>query len=324
MHALSHYQELISAYFTELHLDKEPKNLYEPIEYILHLGGKRMRPILTLMATEVFDVDCKKALAAATAIEVFHNFSLVHDDIMDDAPLRRGNETVHEKWNINTGILSGDAMLILAYQHFEEYEPKVFRELAKLFSKTALEVCEGQQYDVDFETREDVTIPEYLKMIEYKTAVLVGAAMKMGAIVAETSEENANLIYDFGLNLGIAFQLQDDYLDAFGDPETFGKQVGGDIIENKKTYLYLKAMEFSNADEKEQLTHLFSIQPDDNSDKIESVKSIFNQTKASEATQKAIQDYTFKAFETLEKMNISSDKKQMLKVFGENLMNRNV
>ena len=324
MHALSHYQELISAYFTELHLNKEPKNLYEPIEYILHLGGKRMRPILTLMATEVFDVDCKKALAAATAIEVFHNFSLVHDDIMDDAPLRRGNETVHEKWNINTGILSGDAMLILAYQHFEEYEPKIFRELAKLFSKTALEVCEGQQYDVDFETREDVTIPEYLKMIEYKTAVLVGAAMKMGAIVAETSEENANLIYDFGLNLGIAFQLQDDYLDAFGDPETFGKQVGGDIIENKKTYLYLKAMEFSNADEKEQLTHLFSIQPDDNTDKIESVKSIFNQTKASEATQKAIQEYTFKAFETLEKMNISDDKKRILKTFGENLMNRNV
>lgn len=324
MHALSHYQELISAYFTELHLKKEPKNLYEPIEYILHLGGKRMRPILTLMATEVFDVDCKKALAAATAIEVFHNFSLVHDDIMDDAPLRRGNETVHEKWNVNTGILSGDAMLILAYQHFEEYEPKIFRELAKLFSKTALEVCEGQQYDVDFETREDVTIPEYLKMIEYKTAVLVGAAMKMGAIVAETSEGNANLIYDFGLNLGIAFQLQDDYLDAFGNPETFGKQVGGDIIENKKTYLYLKAMEFSNADEKEQLTHLFSIQPNDNIDKIESVKSIFNQTKASEATQKAIQDYTFKAFETLEKMNISSDKKQMLKAFGENLMSRDV
>jgi geranylgeranyl diphosphate synthase type II len=324
MHALSHYQELISDYFSELHLNKEPKNLYEPIEYILHLGGKRMRPILTLMATEVFDVDCKKALAAATAIEVFHNFSLVHDDIMDDAPLRRGNETVHEKWDINTGILSGDAMLILAYQHFEEYEPKIFRDLAKLFSKTALEVCEGQQYDVDFETRDDVMIPEYLKMIEYKTAVLVGAAMKMGAIVAETSEENANLIYDFGLNLGIAFQLQDDYLDAFGDPETFGKQVGGDIIENKKTYLYLKAMEFSKADEKEQLTHLFSIQPNDNSDKIESVKAIFNQTKASEATQKAIQEYTFKAFETLEKMDISNDKKVMLRTFGENLMNRNV
>lgn len=324
MQAVSHYQELISQYFLELSFNKEPKNLYEPIEYILHLGGKRMRPVLTLMATEIFDVDCKKALAAATAIEVFHNFSLVHDDIMDDAPLRRGNETVHEKWDVNTAILSGDAMLILAYQHFEEYEPRIFRELAKLFSRTALEVCEGQQYDVDFETREDVTIPEYLKMIEYKTAVLVGAAMKMGAIVAETSDINANLIYNFGLNLGIAFQLQDDFLDAFGDPETFGKQVGGDIIENKKTYLYLKAMEFSNPDEKEQLTHLFSVQPTDNTDKIESVKSIFNQTKASEATQKAIKEYTFKAFETLEQMDISNDKKMMLKVFGEKLMNRNV
>lgn len=324
MHSISHYQTLVSEYFNALCLNKEPRNLYEPIDYILSLGGKRMRPILTLMATEVFDADCKKALAAATAIEVFHNFSLVHDDIMDDAPLRRGNETVHEKWDINTGILSGDAMLILAYQHFEEYEPKIFRDLAKLFSKTALEVCEGQQYDVDFETRDDVTIAEYLKMIEYKTAVLVGAAMKMGAIVAETTEENANLIYDFGLNLGIAFQLQDDYLDAFGNPETFGKQVGGDIIENKKTYLYLKAMEFSGANEKEQLMHLFSIQPDDNTDKIESVKTIFNQTKATEATQKAIQEYTFKAFEMLEQMQISADKKVVLRTFGENLMNRNV
>jgi geranylgeranyl diphosphate synthase, type II len=324
MHSIAHYQELISNYFNELTLDKEPKGLYDPIQYILHLGGKRMRPVLTLMATEVFDVDCKKALAAATAIEVFHNFSLIHDDIMDDAPLRRGNETVHEKWNVNTGILSGDAMLILAYQHFEDYEPNIFRELAKLFSKTAIEVCEGQQYDVDFETRDDVTILEYLKMIEYKTAVLVGAAMKMGAIVAETSQENANLIYDFGLNLGIAFQLQDDYLDAFGDPETFGKQVGGDIIENKKTYLYLKALEYANKDEKEQLAHLFSIQPDDNTDKINSVKELFHATGSSQATQKAIQDYTFKAFETLDKMDISDDKKAILRVFGENLMNRNV
>ncbi|MGG7036899.1 MAG: polyprenyl synthetase family protein [Flavobacterium sp.] len=324
MHAISHYQDIVAKHFNALTLNKEPHNLYEPIQYILSLGGKRLRPVLTLMAAEVFDADCQKALAAATAVEVFHNFSLIHDDIMDDAPLRRGNETVHEKWNINTGILSGDAMLILAYQYFEAYEPKIFCELAKLFSKTALEVCEGQQYDVDFETREDVTIPEYLKMIEYKTAVLVGAAMQMGAIVAETSEENKAMIYDFGLNLGIAFQLQDDFLDAFGNPKTFGKQVGGDIIENKKTYLYLKAMEFSEPNEKEQLLHLYSIQPNDNTDKINSVKDIFNQTGASEATQKAIQEYTQKAFETLEKMTVSADKKAVLKAFGENLMNRNV
>ena len=324
MRTISEYQDLISRHFESIKYQKEPNNLYEPIRYILSLGGKRLRPVLTLMATEVFDVDCQKALAAATAVEVFHNFSLIHDDIMDDAPLRRGNETVHEKWNINTGILSGDAMLILAYQYFEAYEPKIFQELAKLFSKTALEVCEGQQYDVDFETRDDVTIPEYLKMIEYKTAVLVAAAMKMGAIVAETTEENKNLIYDFGLNLGLAFQLQDDYLDAFGNPETFGKQVGGDIIENKKTYLYLKAMEFASVKEKEQLLHLFSFQSSENTDKINSVKGIFNQTRASAATQKAIENYTFKALETLAKMNIGNDKKAILKAFAENLMSRNV
>jgi geranylgeranyl diphosphate synthase type II len=324
MLSLSDYQDVISEEFSNLHINKQPKNLYEPIDYILSLGGKRIRPVLTLMATDIFDGDYKKAISAAKAVEIFHNFSLVHDDIMDDAPLRRGNETVHEKWNINTGILSGDAMLILAYQYFEDYEPKIFKALAKLFSKTALEVCEGQQYDVDFETRDDVTIPEYLKMIEYKTAVLLGAAMKMGAIVAETTEENADLIYNFGLNLGIAFQLQDDYLDAFGNPETFGKQVGGDIIENKKTYLYLKAMEFSNEESKQQLLRFFSIQPQDNTDKIESVKTIFNASGASKATQDAIVNYTEKAFETLEKMNVSEDKKMILRSFGETLMNRNV
>jgi geranylgeranyl diphosphate synthase type II len=321
---INEYQEQFLCYLERQNMDKEPKNLYEPIDYILQLGGKRLRPVLTLMTTDIFNTDYKLALPAAMAVEVFHNFSLVHDDIMDDAPLRRGNITVHEKWNINTGILSGDAMLILAYQHFEQYEPAVFRDLAKLFSKTALEVCEGQQYDVDFETRNDVTIPEYLKMIEYKTAVLVAAAMKMGAIIAETSEENANLIYDFGLNLGLAFQLQDDYLDAFGNPETFGKRVGGDIIENKKTYLYLKAIEFSKPDEKQQLLHYFSIQPDDNVDKINAVRAIFNGTGASVATQKAIQDYTLKAFATLDKINISDDKKAVLKSFGENLMERKV
>lgn len=324
MHAIDEYREhFISELEQEVFL-REPKNLYEPIRYILSLGGKRMRPVLTLLSAEIFGVDYKKALPAAIAVEVFHNFSLVHDDIMDDAPLRRGQETVHEKWDLNTGILSGDAMLILAYQYFEKYEPAIFKSLAKLFSKTALEVCEGQQWDMDFENRDDVTISEYLKMIEYKTAVLVAAAMKMGAIVAETSEANCCDIYDFGLNLGIAFQIQDDYLDAFGNPETFGKQVGGDIIENKKTYLYLKAQEFASANEDAQLMHLFSIRPSDNHDKIDSVKNIFNTTGASDAALKAIKDYTFKAFDTLERMDIPSDRKEVLRIFGENLMERKV
>lgn len=324
MHSINQYQEFIADYLESQYETKEPKNLYDPIHYILGLGGKRMRPVLTLMSAEVFDADYKKALPAALAVEVFHNFSLIHDDIMDDAPLRRGNVTVHEKWDINTGILSGDAMLILAYQYFEKYEPAIFRDLAKLFSKTALEVCEGQQWDVDFETRTDVSIPEYLKMIQYKTAVLVAAAMKMGAIIAETSEDNANLIYDFGLNLGLAFQLQDDYLDAFGNPETFGKQVGGDIIENKKTYLYLKALEFASNDQAKKLVDLFSIHPQDSSNKIEAVKEIFVASGAAQETKNAIQDFTFKAFDTLQNISIDNDKKEMLRTFGENLMGRKV
>jgi geranylgeranyl diphosphate synthase type II len=255
---------------------------------------------------------------------VFHNFSLVHDDIMDDAPLRRGEKTVHEKWDINTGILSGDAMLIMAYQLFENYESTTFQSLAKLFGKTALEVCEGQQYDVDFETRNDVTVPEYLKMIEYKTAVLVGAAMKMGAIVAHASEDDQNNIYEFGRNLGIAFQLQDDYLDAFGDPKTFGKQVGGDIIENKKTYLYLKALEFSNESDRLELSQLFESNPENVHTKIELAKQFFVSTGSAQATKEAIEEFTKQAFSGLEALNISEDKKHLLKTFGNNLMNRTV
>lgn len=324
MQQIGYYQQIISDYLTSVSFEKEPVNLYKPVQYILSLGGKRIRPVLTLMAADIFGADCKKALPAAIAVEMFHNFSLVHDDIMDDAPLRRGQETVHEKWDINTGILSGDAMLILAYQYFEDYEPLIFRSLAKLFSETALQVCEGQQWDVDFESRDTVTIPQYLKMIEYKTAVLLGAAMKMGAIVAQTSQENCTHIYDFGLNLGIAFQLQDDYLDVFGDPETFGKQTGGDIIENKKTYLYIKALEFATAGQKEQLKTLYASQSENNNNKIAEVTQIFEQSGAGNATREAISQYTLKAFTTLEHMDIADDKKQLLKKFGEKLMQRTV
>ncbi|WP_299097208.1 polyprenyl synthetase family protein [uncultured Winogradskyella sp.] len=324
MQNIEAYQKSFLSYLEGFTVNKEPKNLYEPINYILKLGGKRLRPVLTLMTSEVFDGSATEAMNAALSVEVFHNFSLIHDDIMDDAPLRRGKETVHEKWDLNTGILSGDAMLILAYQLFENYEPQIFRALAKLFSKTALEVCEGQQYDIDFETRNDVSIAEYLKMIEYKTAVLVGAAMKMGAIVAKASEEDQNLIYDFGRFLGVAFQLQDDYLDAFGNPETFGKQVGGDILENKKTYLYLKTLELGSDAEKSNLLEVMSNASIANEAKIEKVKALFNTSGAAEVTQLAVKDYTQKAFSVLEKLNISDDKKQILQLFGEQLMNRRV
>ncbi|WP_179344341.1 polyprenyl synthetase family protein [Winogradskyella ursingii] len=324
MQAIEKYQESFMKYLEDFTVDREPQNLYHPINYILRLGGKRLRPVLTLMTADVFSSDYSKAFNAALAVEVFHNFSLVHDDIMDAAPLRRGQKTVHEKWDTNTGILSGDAMLILAYQLFENYEPQTFQQLAKLFSKTALEVCEGQQYDIDFETRDDVTMAQYLKMIEYKTAVLVGAAMKMGAIIAKTSVENQNAIYDFGLNLGIAFQLQDDYLDAFGNPETFGKQTGGDILENKKTYLYLKTAELGSENDKKELFKKMNDSKMSNENKVSEIKVLFDSTGASEATLRAVRDYTNEAFKLLEQLNITDEKKTILKEFGEQLMNRRV
>ena len=321
---IKHYQKDFLEFLASKNWKREPINLYEPVDYILKLGGKRMRPILTLMAADIFSKEYKKAMPAALAVEVFHNFTLVHDDIMDDAPLRRGKETVHEKWDINTGILSGDAMLILAYQFFEEYEPIIFQKLAKLFSKTALEVCDGQQLDVDFETRNDVTIPEYIHMIRLKTSVLVAAALQMGAIVAETSEENEQLIYDFGLNLGLAFQLQDDYLDTFGDSETFGKQVGGDIIENKKTFLYLKCLECANDEDQKKLAYFYTQNIKDKDYKVTEVTRIFERCDIPLLITKEIEEYTNKAFATLSKMNIDEKSKAGLKNFGLWLMKRTV
>lgn len=318
------YQSDFLSFLSSQKKTREPKNLYEPIDYILQLGGKRIRPVLTLIAADIFAGDYRKALPAALAVEVFHNFTLVHDDIMDDAPLRRGHETVHEKWNINTGILSGDAMLILAYQYFENYEPSVFQKLAKLFSKTALEVCDGQQLDVDFETRNDVTIDEYIEMIRLKTSVLVAAALKMGAIVAKANEDEAQHLYNYGLNLGIAFQLQDDYLDTFGNPKTFGKQVGGDIIENKKTYLYLKALEVANTSDKEQLIALYNKKQKNNTEKITTITAVFKDNKIPEYTHKLIEYYTNKAFESLAFLGVSDAHKEGLRLFGENLMSRKV
>ncbi len=324
MKELEKYSLSLQEYLSEVVTLKEPMHLYEPIKYIVSLGGKKLRPLLTLMACDFFNADYKKALPAALALELFHNFSLIHDDIMDQAPLRRGKETVHQKWNLNTGILSGDAMLILAYQLFEVYEPIMFRDLAKLFSETALKVCEGQQFDVDYEVRNDVTISEYINMIDYKTAVLMGASMKMGAIVAGASEDCKENSYEFARNLGIAFQLQDDYLDAFGDSESFGKQIGGDIIANKKTYLYLKTLQYSSKTDAEELLQLFSEKPEDPTTKIEKVIKMYKKTGAAEATIQEISNYTQKANSILKQLNISEENRQALLSFSEMLMNRNV
>lgn len=322
--SLEFYQEEFEKHLMQKSILKEPKNLYEPIQYILNIGGKRLRPLLTLMSCEAFGKSYKSAMDAALAVEMFHNFSLIHDDIMDAAPLRRGHMTVHEKWDTNVGILSGDLMLISAYQHFENYEPQIFQKLAKLFSETAVKVCEGQQYDMDFEQRDNVSVDEYLHMINYKTAVLVGAAMEMGAIVAKASEKSQNAIYEFGRNLGLAFQLQDDYLDVFGNPETFGKQVGGDIISNKKTYLLLTALnDLPEADSRE-LEHLYSIQPDNPAEKIEAVKRLFETSGAREKAKNKIKSYTETAVNMLSEMEINEAGKQELSHFANQLIYRTV
>lgn len=324
MLSVSEYKDIFLAYLQEEVNVIEPVNLYQPVVYILELGGKRMRPVLVMMGSAAFGEDIQKALPAAAAVEIFHNFTLLHDDIMDAAPLRRGQRTVHEKWDANTAILSGDVMMILASQFLEKYEGKTYKRLTTLFNRTAIEVCEGQQYDMDFETREDVSVEEYIEMIRLKTSVLVAAALKMGAIIAESSEEEAQKIYEFGLHLGIAFQLQDDYLDVYGDAETFGKQVGGDIIENKKTYLYIQALKNASTEQRSVLLELYQQSPKDSTLKIEKVKAIFNANGIDALTKVAIRSYTQKAFQVLDDMKIAPEKKIVLQKFGENLMVRKV
>lgn len=303
---------------------KDPRGLYAPAHYILSLKAKRLRPVLTLMAADVFGGGNSNALNAALAVELFHNFTLMHDDIMDKSLLRRGQQTVHEKWDINTGILSGDVMLVMAEQCLESYPPEIFAALAILFHKTAVQVCEGQQYDIDFESRSDVGIAEYLKMIEYKTAVLIGCAMKMGAITANAPKDQAGHIYQFGLYLGIAFQLKDDYLDTFGDTASFGKRIGGDIIANKKTFLYIKALEMLSKTDAEQLRKRYSEHSENDNKKIGQVKDLFVKSKADVLLLEEIETYTRMAFDSLETLNINDEAKTALRNFAENLMNRTV
>ena len=321
MESLSKYQSLFNDYLETNKQKPSPHGLYAPIEYILSLGGKRLRPLLALMATEAFGNKPEEALPAALSVEVFHNFTLIHDDIMDQAPIRRGAPSVHNKWNENTGILSGDAMLIQAYQCLEPYQNDLFVKLIKHTSKTALEVCEGQQYDMDFETQKDVSISAYLEMIRLKTAVLVGHSLKIGAWIGNASDQEAQLLYDFGVLLGMAFQIQDDYLDAFGDPKDFGKQVGGDILENKKTILYHEVMKSGNIKEKKELIQWYDTTVKNNQ-KVIAVKEIFKSSGASIASQKFVASYTEDAFKKLESLIISEQGKKLLIEFGQNLMNR--
>ncbi|KAF2079611.1 polyprenyl synthetase family protein [Flavobacterium sharifuzzamanii] len=324
MYSTAQYTDFFISYLETQIIDKEPKNLYDPIEYIMAMGGKRLRPTLTLLTTDFFGADYKLALPAALAIEVFHNSSLIHDDIIDEDPIRRGKPTVHKKWNTNTAILAGDAMIILTYEHLQNYEPNLFKDLIKAVNKMGIKVCEGQILDVDFETRQDVTVSEYLKMIKYKTGALIGTSMKMGAIIAQTSQENCDLIYEFGINIGLAFQLQDDYLDLFGDTPTFGRRLGGDIISNKKTYLYFKALEIVTETEKELLKNLYAVRLKDNTNKIKAITELFLKSGVPKATQESIKKYTFKASKILDKINIEENNKKLLRDFAESLIGRQV
>jgi geranylgeranyl diphosphate synthase type II len=289
---------------------ESPAELYEPIEYLMSLGGKKMRPLLTVMATNIFSDDWQKAVKPAIGVEIFHNFTLMHDDIMDAAPIRRGKPTVHEKWNDNIAILSGDVMLVCAYEQMTAVDDKIFKHVIKRFNRTAAEVCEGQQWDMNFATRNDVTEEEYINMIRLKTSVLLGFALELGGLIAEADEESTKLLYEIGTNIGIGFQLKDDILDVYGDPEKFGKQVGGDIIENKKTWLLLKALEIGEANE--ALQAWIDAKGFDKDEKVKAVTEIYNLLNIKQLAEEKMNSFFDIGLEDLEKLNVSAQRKKPL------------
>ena len=306
-------------HFEQQHFPAEPASLYQPNEYFLKLGGKRIRPVLCLMGNELFDDIKTDAWEVGSAIELFHNFTLIHDDIMDKAPLRRGMETIHAKYGENVALLAGDVMLVKAYQQLEKIQLEFLHPVLHLFNKTAAEVCEGQQWDMDFEKKETVKLNDYLRMIELKTSVLLAASLKMGAILGGAGERNQNLLYEFGKKLGIAFQVQDDYLDAFGDPQKFGKLVGGDILANKKTFLLIHTFETVNGKNKDELNELLAANAPD---KVEKVLKIFRDCKVDEWALELKNKYLDEAFLHLEDIAVVSKRKQPLKELAQFLVKR--
>lgn len=312
--------ELFTSHINSANYGNNPKELYEPIEYMMQLGGKRLRPILALMACDLFDSNIEKALHAAHSIEVFHNFSLVHDDIMDNAPLRRGKETVYKKWNMPIAILSGDLMMIKATQLLCETETNQLKLLLDIFNRTAVEVCEGQQIDMNFETQKSVSHDEYLEMIKLKTAVLLGCSLQIGALIGGASKDDALHLYEFGKNIGIAFQIQDDILDTFGDGTITGKQVGGDIISNKKTLLLIELLESVHKDDKKLLDDLMQVT--DNEHKVQSVISLYDKYMIKQFAESKKQQYLDLAYQHLADVKVDENKKAILTLTAEELMNR--
>ena len=324
MESIMEYKEMITRELKKISFNHKPDSLYDPVKYFLDIGGKRVRPILALMSASSFKCEPKLALNAALSVELFHNFTLIHDDIMDSANSRRGNETIHNKWGINSAILSGDVILIMAYQLLENYDNNTHIKLNKLLNKTAKEVCEGQQMDIDFESKLNVSFEQYIKMVSCKTAVLLGCSLKMGAIVAGASIEDQDNIYKFGINLGLAFQLQDDYLDIFGKENLVGKKIGGDIIENKKTVLYHMAMIDSNQNQKKHITELYNSNDISNKNKISKITLLFKETKADISSKKLIDQYTKKAIDSINRLSIDQNFKNEFIVFSNNLMKRDL
>jgi len=323
MYSIEELSEMLDRALSNLNFPEEPQNLYKPIEYILSSGGKRIRPVLTLSACNMFKESVDQAIFPALAVEVFHNFTLVHDDIMDNAEIRRGKETIHKKWNNNVGILAGDAMSILAYKLLVRTEKKFVVPIMEVFNNFSIGVCEGQQLDMDFESAKYVTQEEYTRMIELKTAVLLKGALQIGAIIGEAKDLDVSEIGRFGKNIGIAFQLQDDLLDVYGDAKVFGKNLGGDIIANKKTILTIKAFNNAKSATLDTLSRLYQTNNVDATQKIADVVGIFNETNVKEETELLISNYYGKAMESIEKINISPSRKEVLTALANRIMIRN-
>ena len=322
MYTKEELQDIISAAFNRASFRFEPSSLYNPIEYMMDLGGKRLRPLLTLMSCDMFGGEIENALAPAIGLELFHNFTLLHDDIMDVAPLRRGRETVYKKWNTNSAILSGDTLFVMAYEYVTKTNSSLLPEVLELFNDTARKVCEGQQYDMDYEHRTDVSIEDYIRMIRLKTAVLIACSLKLGAIIAGAPASDADLIYTFGEHLGLAFQLQDDYLDVFGEVKKFGKEIGNDIVTNKKTFLYLKAFELAKAESLEKLNEHFHKKTIKQAEKINMITGIYRELHIDAMTRLLIDDYFSKALAVLSDISIEEGKKKFLLELAGQMVNR--
>lgn len=319
---LSQYLDIINERLEKIEYPKEPDSLYAPIRYELSLGGKRIRPMLMLMGCELFGGDINQAVAPAIGLEIFHNFTLLHDDVMDKSDLRRGQATVHKVWDENHAILSGDAMQIIATQHMAQVAPRMLPAVMETFLKTALEICEGQQFDMEFEQRDDVTTDEYINMIRLKTAVLLGCALKIGALIAGAPIAQANSLYRFGENLGLAFQLQDDYLDVFGDPIIFGKNIGGDICNDKKTFMLIEATRLAQGKDKEILNKYIGVKDADPREKVEAVTNVYNNLEIGKLCHEKIEEYYNAALACMDEILVPEALKLPLLALAQSLMNR--